>query len=144
MVAINLINVIIKNVRTKKRVVQMKYEYIFFEEDASFDYQGAFGTETHHCKDYHGFEIEIPVDDKLDVKTLRGFGAFSDVEKCETLEQLYDYIEKNKKYVRENEDEITSYTRLECLLELQEIILENLKEQAKNGIKTDITTVCIR
>lgn len=107
----------------------MRSDYIFFETDSSFDFQGG----TYYCTDKHGFSIEINADNKINIDSIEGFGAFEDAEKCETLETLFEYIEKNKGYVTENEDEDMKYTRLELLLELQQIIIQNVKEKIKEG-----------
>lgn len=70
--------------------------YIFFKTDGSFDYNSPFGSATCHCEDSHGFDFDI---DTLDLKTLDGFGEFSDINGCETLEDLLNYVKSNIKFL---------------------------------------------
>lgn len=74
----------------------MKYSYIFFKTDASFDYLSPLGPATYHCEDLHGFDFDF---ETLDLKSLEGYGEFSDVEKCKNLEELLDYIKDNIRYL---------------------------------------------
>lgn len=106
----------------------MIYEYIFWKVDTSFSFQGPFGIQTQECYDKHGFAIDIDVDNIPKLETLEGFGAFADVEDCKTYEELYDFIEENKKYVSQETDEIISYTTLELLLELQSLLIGAIKQ----------------
>lgn len=100
----------------------MKYNYIFFTEDCSFDYNGPFGTATQREAELHGFCIDIDTDNNININSLKGYGAFADIESCKNLIEMYQYIEDNKHYAED-------YTRLELLLELQEIILQNAKSE---------------
>lgn len=99
----------------------MEVQYIFFKTDASFSYEGPFGTQTEVCEDAHGFSIVIDSDNVPDISTLRGFGAFEDVENCKTLNELNLWLEENKKYIQADE-EIHTYSTEELIEELQSLI----------------------
>lgn len=109
----------------------MEVQYIFFKTDASFSYEGPFGTQTEVCEDAHGFSIVIDSDNVPDISTLRGFGAFEDVENCKNLTDLYVYIEENKKYINDGEFE-DLYSTEELLDELQKFIQEALLKEIKD------------
>ena len=119
----------------------MEYELTFFEEDASFDWAGG----THYETASNGFEIDADDEtEELKIETLKGYGAFVDVEKCNSLEELYDYIEKNKKYINQNENNAMKYSFLADLLEFQTVILSNLIKKENDGKETDSLTVILR
>lgn len=121
--------------------VEMEYELTFFEEDASFDWAGG----THHEMASNGFTVEVDDEtEEIKLDTLNGYGAFIDVEDCQSLESLFDYIEKNKKYIAQNEENHMKYSFLADLLEFQTIILKNLIQKENSGIETDVTAVVIR
>lgn len=87
--------------------------FIFYTTDESFDFGDGI------CPEYtkHGFSIEKDDNNTFLIDTLKGFNDFRDAEKCETLEQLADYISFNSKYVIEDEYDSsrTNYKRLQIL-----------------------------
>ncbi len=90
------------------------YSYIFFKTDGSFDYNSPFGTATCHCEDLHGFDFDI---DTLDLKTLDGFGEFSDANDCKTLEELLNYVKSNMQYLNSTGTEEEIFDELIEILE---------------------------
>lgn len=103
-------------------------EYIFYTTNESFDY--GCGTCYEHTK--HGFSIEKDDYNNFNIDTLKGFNDFRDVENCETLEQLADYISFNSKYVVEDEyDKFNSNFRK----------LKRLYKQLVLQIKSKVTVI---
>ena len=66
----------------------MKYEYIYYIEDTSFDY----GDFTHYETSPHGFEIEIDCNNNVDISTLRGFGGYYFMCEIKTLQELKNVL----------------------------------------------------
>ena len=122
-----------------------KIRIVFYQDDRSFDYNSPFGTKTHYVFEDNGIEIELDKDDEPILSTLKGFGDFSDVEKCKYLSELYDYIEENIKYcLLWNEEKEKIYTPwLECLKLQQSIIKAALngapmtEEEKEKSLKED-------
>lgn len=101
----------------------MRYEYIFYTKDVSFDY-GDFPGSTYTEFEKTGFFIEIDKNDNVDISTLEGFGDFEGIEKqISTKEQPSDFIKRNKCNVEESLENL-KFTRTELLNELVEILEE--------------------
>lgn len=96
-------------------------KFIFYITDESFDY-GA-GTCYQFCE--HGFSIEFNENDFPLIETLQGFNDFKDVEKCQTLIELADYISFNTKHIIEDEYD-TYCTNFRKLARLYRIIVNYL------------------
>lgn len=76
----------------------MKYEFIYYISDGSFDY----GDFTHYETDYHGFDIEINSDNIIDINTLIGFGDYTNIEKSiKSLIQFKDFLYRNFRNITE-------------------------------------------
>lgn len=102
----------------------MRYEYIFYERDVSFDY-GDFPGATCSCIEKNGFSIEIDKDDNVDVSSLEGFGDFQFIEReIKTPDALIDFIENHKIYI-----ESTNDTPFKTNKELFEELVEFLKNE---------------
>ena len=102
----------------------MRYEYVFYERDVSFDY-GDFPGATCSCIEKNGFSIEIDKDDNVDVSSLEGFGDFQFIERdIKTPDALIDFIENHKIYI-----ESTNDTPIEINKELFEELVEFLKNE---------------
>lgn len=102
----------------------MRYEYIFYERDVSFDY-GDFPGATCSCIEKNGFSIEIDKDDNVDVSSLEGFGDFQFIEReIKTPDALIDFIENHKIYI-----ESTNDTPFKTNKELFEELVEFLKKR---------------
>lgn len=56
----------------------MELEYIFYETDDSFDYGDCGRTCYRFTK--HGFTIDVNSENGLDIKTLKGFGDYHDIQ----------------------------------------------------------------
>lgn len=102
----------------------MRYEYVFYERDVSFDY-GDFPGATCSCIEKNGFSIEIDKNDNVDVSSLDGFGDFQFIEReIKTPDALIDFIENHKIYI-----ESTNDTPIETNKELFEELVEFLKNE---------------
>lgn len=121
----------------------MEYELTFFEEDASFDWAGG----THYETASNGFTVEVDDEtEEIKLDTLHGYGVFTDVKNCTSLESLYDYIEQNKKYILQSDERygFRGYSFLADLLEFQTIILKNLIKKENDGMETNREYVILR
>lgn len=79
----------------------MKYDYIFYETDDSFDY-GDFPGGTCYCIGQHGFSIDITTDNKVDINTLEPYGDYLyEMKEIKTHKQLKNYL---LKHLHEAED----------------------------------------
>ena len=106
------------------------FEYIFYQTDYSFDYNGPFGTSTYYDYDDHGFEIEIDINDNIDMSSFQAFGDYEEMNRrCKTLEDLKNYILEHYNEIQEY-DEHLCYPNQELFDELLEIIDDNLKKAA--------------
>lgn len=100
----------------------MKYEYIYYIEDTSFDY----GNFTHYEHSPSGFEIEIDSDNNVDISTIQGFGGYLFMSDIKTLEQL-----KNVLVSQMNEIEIPENVELfEELIRFISVQIENERKAA--------------
>lgn len=99
----------------------MKFEYILYERDVSFDY-GDFPGATCSGTEKNGFSIDIDIDDRVDMDSLEGFGDFQNLEKDITTKQgLIDFINENEEYIEEINPRCP-YTNKELFEELVEIL----------------------
>lgn len=106
-------------------------EYVFYQTDCSFDFDGPFGTETYHDYENHGFEIEIDSNDNIDMSSFQAFGDYEEMNhKCKTLEDLKNYILEHYNEIQEYEEFDRYYSNQEVFDELLEIINDNLKKAA--------------
>lgn len=107
----------------------MKYDYIFYVTDESFDY-GDFPGSSYYEKNNHGFSIDIDSNNVIDIASLTPFGDFySEMKNIKTLEELKQYLEIKLKEVKEWEIEESQFTNLEIFEELikflqQQILIE--------------------
>ena len=108
----------------------MKYDYIFYTTDGSFDY-GDFPGGTYHCLDYHGFSIDMDERDWIDIASLEAYGDYCEMEdKCKSLEELKIYLINHLHEVREYEEHKEySFTNLEIFKELIDLINDCLREE---------------
>ena len=105
-------------------------EYIFYQTDCSFDFDGPFGTETYHDYENHGFEVEIDNNDNIDMSSFKAFGDYEEMNhKCKTIENLKNYILEHYNEIQEF-DGFDRYSNKEVFDELLEIINDNLKKAA--------------
>lgn len=103
----------------------MLYNYNFYIEDTSFDY-GDFPNSTCYCEAWHGFSIDIDVNNIVNIDTLKPYGDYSvQMKDIKTIEKLADFLEQHLDEVQENEDEDLTYSNKECFIEL----IDFLKEQ---------------
>ena len=103
-------------------------EYIFYQTDCSFDFDGPFGTETYHDYENHGFEVVIDINDNIDMNTFQAFGDYEEMNrKCKTLEDLKNYILEHYNEIQEFEG-FDRYSN--GFDELLDIINDNLKQAA--------------
>ena len=101
----------------------MRYEYVFYERDVSFDY-GDFPGACCAGIEKNGFSIEIDKDDNVDVLSLDGFGDFQFIERdIKTPEGLIKFIDEHKADIEE-----TSNTSLSENKELFEELVEFFKK----------------
>ncbi len=99
----------------------MKYEYILYERDVSFDY-GDFPGANCSGTEKNGFSIDIDIDDHVDMDSLEGFGDFQNLEKDITTKQgLIDFINENEEYIEEINPRC-QFTNKELFEELVEIL----------------------
>lgn len=99
----------------------MKYEYILYERDVSFDY-GDFLGATCSGIEKNGFSIDIDINDNVDIDSLEGFGDFQFLEKdIKTKQGLIDFINENEEYIEEINPGC-KYTNKELFEELVEIL----------------------
>ena len=102
----------------------MRYEYVFYERDVSFDY-GDFPGATCSCIEKNGFSIEIDKEDNVDISSLEGFGDFQFIEReIKTPEGLIKFIDEHKADIEE-----TSDTSLWANRELFDELVEFLKNE---------------
>ena len=107
----------------------MRYEYIFYERDVSFDY-GDFPGACCAGIEKNGFSIEIDKNDNVDISSLDGFGDFQFIEReIKTPGDLIRLIDKHKADIDE-----TSNTSLSENKELFDELVEFLKMK---GLKND-------
>lgn len=100
----------------------MRYEYIFYERDVSFDY-GDFPGACCAGIEKNGFSIEIDKNDNVDISSLDGFGDFQFIEReIKTPGDLIRLIDKHKADIDE-----TSNTSLSENKELFDELVEFLK-----------------
>lgn len=108
----------------------MRYEYIFYSTDKSFDY-GDFPNSTYTEFENTGFFIEIDKNDNVDISTLEGFGDFEGIEKqIKTAEDLIKFISDNKCNIENARRAMFTYREL--LEELIEFLKDN--ERRKNEL----------
>ena len=106
-------------------------EYVFYQTDCSFDYDGPMGTETYYDYEKHGFEVYIDRNDNIDMDSFEAFGDYDEMnEKCKTLEDLKNYIIEHYKEIQDYDDSDEYCARSEKFDELLEIINDNLKQAA--------------
>lgn len=99
----------------------MRYEYIFYLTDDSFDYGDWSWGGTYYCSGKHGFSIEISPDNIPDIDSLEGFGAFDGIrEEVHNSQELIEYIEHNSEEIQEwaEESGLSNRERFEELVEL--------------------------
>lgn len=102
----------------------MKNRCIFRTLDASFDYYTPLGAKTEIIYEEHGFEWDTDNAGTPIISSLKGFGDFDDVEKCESLSEFYDYLDEAKSYAfLSEEDKNKKYSILIKILETQTSIL---------------------
>ena len=95
----------------------MNKEYIFYIKDESFDYNTPMGTATFGQYSKHGFEVDININGKIDISTLRGFGDFEEMNAINTFEELETYLTCNL--------DIVENQYLEDMKNLIEIVRKN-------------------
>lgn len=103
----------------------MRYEYVFYERDVSFDYGDFYGA----CRaefEKSGFSVDIDRNDNVDIESLEGFGDFLEMEKeIKTHKDLRNFIEENKDKIEDYDPDIFSkYKNVELFEELVEILQE--------------------
>ena len=102
----------------------MRYEYVFYERDVSFDY-GDFPGATCSCIEKNGFSIEIDKDDNVDVSSLEGFGDFQFIERdIKTPKGLIKFIDEHKADIEETSNTSLSENK-ELFEELRGFLNEN-------------------
>lgn len=102
----------------------MRYEYVFYERDVSFDY-GDFPGACCSGIEKNGFSVEIDKNDNVDISSLDGFGDFQFIEReIKTPDALIDFIENHKIYI-----ESTNDTPFKTNKELFEELVEFLKNE---------------
>lgn len=101
-------------------------KFIFWQIDCSFDYISLWGTSRMQETEDHGFIIDFNGSGAPIIESIKGSGAFKDVENCKNLTDLYVYIEENKKYAFENLSRIYALELYERLEKLQGKIKEVL------------------
>lgn len=103
----------------------MKYEYNFYSTDSSFDYCDCYGG-TCNCIDYHGLEVEL--ENKTDkVLSWHGYGDYeTDINNCDTLEQLRDYLVSHLDEVQEENRYGHTYSNREVFEELIQFVEETI------------------
>lgn len=80
---------------TNMKGLIMKYDFIFYETDESFDY-GDFPGGTCFQIGYHGFSIDISDDNKVDINTLTPFGDYTcEMDKITTIDGLKTYLQNH-------------------------------------------------
>ena len=106
----------------------MKYQYIYYSTDSSFDY-GDFPGATCYQTDLHGFEIEIDINDIPHLDTLSGFGDFAvEVEdNKKDYMQFYDWLVNSFDEIKTDDENATS---LEVFEELAEFVKDQIKKVA--------------
>ena len=97
-----------------------------FSTDASFDYNGPFGTETHHDRNYHGFTIEFKDFDKPILSSIEGFGAFDEANSIKTWSEFLEFLEENEKHY--NPDDYYS-TPINWFDSLKEDVRKRIKNE---------------
>ena len=64
-------------------------QYVFYETDESFDFDGPFGTQTYVDYAQHGFEIN----NDYDFDSFHAYGDYDEMNsKCKSLEDVINYI----------------------------------------------------
>ena len=106
----------------------MKYKYIYYKTDDSFDY----GDFTHHEITEHCFEIDIDYQNQININTLIGYGDFTNIEqKIKTARDFYNFLKENMDKVEEIEQD-TAFSNVELFEELLEFTQkQSIKEQIK-------------
>lgn len=107
------------------------FEYIFYQTDCSFDFDGPFGTETYHDYENHGFEVNIDYDYKIDMSSFQAFGDYEEMDhKCKTLEDLKNYILEHYHEIQDYDDLHRCCPNQKVFDELLDIINDNLQKAA--------------
>ena len=110
----------------------MRYEYIFYERDVTFDY-GDFPGGTCSGIEKNGFSIEIDKDDNVDVSSLEGFGDFQFIERdIKSPDALIDFIENHKMYIESTND---------TPVEMNKELFEELVKFLKGGKMTELNAI---
>ena len=81
----------------------MELEYVFYTTDDSFDYGDCGRT----CQVFtkHGFTIEVNSVDGLDIKSLKGFNDYLEIQDyCQNLNDLKCIIEHQFENIQEEND----------------------------------------
>ena len=107
------------------------FEYIFYQTDCSFDYDGPMGPETFYDYENHGFELFIDKNNNIEMSLFEAFGDYEDMnEKCKTLEDLKSYIIEHYNEIQNYDESDNYYARSDRFDELLDIINDNLKKAA--------------
>lgn len=71
----------------------MLYDYVFYQNDESFDFYGPFGTDTWYEMTNQGFQIDIDINNKVDMNKFHAYGDFEEMNHlCKTTDDLKKYI----------------------------------------------------
>ena len=103
----------------------MRYEYIFYTTDESFDF-GDFPGGTCSQTEYHGFSVEIDKENNIDISSLEWFGDYYKTQ-IKTLQGLKEFIKTHLNEVEEISTIVDTYTNIELFEELIELIDDNLQ-----------------
>lgn len=102
----------------------MRYEYVFYERDVSFDY-GDFPGACCTGIEKNGFSVEIDKYDNVNISSLEGFGDFQFIERdIKTPEDLIKFIDEHTADIEE-----TNNTSLSDNKELFDELVEFLKNE---------------
>ena len=97
----------------------MELEYVFYTTDDSFDY-GDCGR-TCQVLTKHGFTINVNSVDGLDIKTLKGFGDYYDIQDyCQNLTDLKCIIVQEFEKIQDEYQE-QKFNELIGMIEIEEM-----------------------
>ena len=102
----------------------MRYEYIFYTTDESFDFWD-FPGGTCNQTEYHGFTVDIDKENNIDISSLKWLGDYSETQ-ITTLQGLKEFIKTHLNEVEEIGESLT-YTNIELFEEFIELIDDNLQ-----------------
>ena len=115
------------------------YEYVFYEIDESFEFCGCWGNEICYQWASHGFEISDDENSDYDIKTLKGYGHYTEISNIETLEELIEYLRSHLNEVQETK----TYTKDQNIKRFENLIkfivtqLEEKQSHDENIIKKE-------